>query len=180
MSPKSRTLQDHFHCYDCSRRKATRPGSLDRCALLLSNVRRGETATSCASGRRLPTLEPSWLKNRQFLSPRGNSGSACDTPRIAPRRRATCCRAANPACARHNLRPSPSRRDPRRCPPGRASARSPGVCERGCKRAGFQLEEASHLATLGVLVEHLDRDFYPVEPGRFCPEALMVIGIDRR
>jgi len=55
MSPKSRTLQDHFHCYDCSRRKATRPGSLDRCALLLSNVRRGETAIGCASGRGLPT-----------------------------------------------------------------------------------------------------------------------------
>ena len=34
------------------RRKAARPGSLDRCALLLSHVRRGETAAGCAGGRR--------------------------------------------------------------------------------------------------------------------------------
>src|SRR6516162_10010540 len=37
------------------RRKAARPGSPDCCALLLANVRRGETAAGCASDRRLPT-----------------------------------------------------------------------------------------------------------------------------
>src|SRR6516164_4040550 len=38
------------------------------------------------------------------------------------------------------------------------------VFVKGYARAGFEPEEASHLAALGILVEHLDRDFF--EAGR--------------
>jgi len=34
------------------------------------------------------------------------------------------------------------------------------VFVKGYARAGFEPEEASHLAALGILVEHLDRDFF--------------------